>query len=209
LSRRSASLKEKISSLRRRYSKLFRAAEFGLAGAIGFLVAEGILTLGVIILYGSVNVPSAASFSSTLLALNVLAFGIGVTVAFFVNEEITVRKQVKQERAKGLKSVLLRLLKFQGVYLAGNVITVGVQLALLRMLSVSPALGNIVGAIAAYPMSYFVSMRYVWKISGSNGTPTIKKGETESKSAKAGESDNSKANEMSKTSRMWGLPAYS
>src|SRR5487761_485936 len=154
-------MKEKMGS---RYGELFRAAKFGIAGVIGFLVVETILTLGIFSLYGNLNAPSAAYSSPTLLALNIGAFGIGVTISFFVNESITVRNQVRQRKTTGSKNVIVPLLKFQLVYLAGNAITIGVQLGFLKVFSLSPVLGNVIGAIVAFPVSYFISMRYVWKI---------------------------------------------
>ena len=154
-------MKEKMGS---RYGELFRAAKFGIAGVIGFLVVETILTLGIFSLYGNLNAPSVAYSSPTLLALNIGAFGIGVTISFFVNESITVRNQVRQRKTTGSKNVIVPLLKFQLVYLAGNAITIGVQLGFLKAFSLSPVLGNVIGAIVAFPVSYFISMRYVWKI---------------------------------------------
>lgn len=46
----------------------------------------------------------------------------------------------------------------------GNVITVLVQLMLLAMISLSPVFGNIIGAIVSYPLTYIVSMHFVWGI---------------------------------------------
>ncbi len=162
--------KQKFSNLEKRYGGLFRAGKFGIAGIIGFLVAEAIISLGVLILYGKVNVSGAAYSSLTLLELNIIAFSIGVTVGFFVNERITVRNQGDQRSRKAKRNVIVRLLKFQGIYAAGNAVTIGVQLALLAGISLSPVLGNIVGAIVAFPLSYFISMRYVWKISAVETT---------------------------------------
>jgi len=164
--------KQGFTDLEKRYGGLFRAAKFGIAGIIGFLVAEAIITFGVLLIYGNVNVPGTAYSSLTLLELNIIAFAIGVTVGFFVNERITVRNQGEQRSKKSKRSVIVRLLKFQGVYAAGNAVTIGVQLALLAAISLSPILGNIAGAIVAFPLSYFISMRYVWKI-GSG--PAIEK----------------------------------
>jgi putative flippase GtrA len=171
--------KQKFIDLEKRYSGLFRAGKFGIAGAIGFLVAEAIITFGVLVLYGNVNVPDAAYSSLTLLELNIIAFAIGVTVGFFVNERITVRNQGEQGSKKRNRNVIVRLLKFQGVYAAGNAVTIGVQLALLAAISLSPVLGNIVGAIVAFPLSYFISMRFVWKISAVAPTTARDRGAME------------------------------
>jgi len=85
-----------------------------------------------------------------------------VVVGFFVNERTTVKTVGR--RQKGSKDTLVRLGKFEGVYALGSAITIAVQLGLLAWMSLSPAVGNIVGAIAAYPVSYLISMRFVWKV---------------------------------------------
>jgi putative flippase GtrA len=173
-------LRETIKNLESRYG-VIRAAKFGIASAVGFLVVEIILAVGTLIVFHESHVPNNDYASPSVLGLNVIAFGIGITVAFFINERVTVRNQ-GSARIPGAKSTILRLLKFQLAYLLGNLITVGVQLALLARFSVTPAVGNIVGAIIAYPVSYFVSMRFVWSLrpvgSGEQGksedVPTAK-----------------------------------
>ena len=150
---------EKLKALDRRY-RIFKLAQFGLAGIAGFLALEAILVGGLYATYGTPNLPSDFASSPALLALDVFASAIGVVVGFFVNEQTTVRKV---NRAKGWKDTLARLAKFEGVYALGSAITIAVQLALLAWLALSPALGNIVGAIVAYPVSYAVSMRFVWR----------------------------------------------
>ena len=154
-------LKQKIRNLDRRYD-IFKIAKFALAGVSGFIVSEIILLLGLLTLFVNLNVPSGAYFSPTLLGLNVLAVGVGITVAFFINERITVRVR-NDPRRKGAKQLIVRLLKFEAVNGGGSAIGVAVQLFLLRTFSISPALGNVVGAIAGYPIMYLVSMRFVWK----------------------------------------------
>ncbi|HUK80514.1 MAG TPA: GtrA family protein [Nitrososphaerales archaeon] len=150
---------EKLKVLDRRY-RIFRLAQFGLAGIVGFLVLEAILVVGLCATYGTPNLPSDFASSPALLALDVFASAVGVVVGFFVNEQTTVRKV---NRKKGWKDTLARLTKFEGVYALGSAITIAVQLALLAWLALSPALGNIVGAIVAYPVSYAMSMRFVWR----------------------------------------------
>ena len=151
---------ERIRELERRY-ELLRAAQFGIAGVIGFLVLEGILIAGLYALYGTTALPGIFASSPSLLALDIFASVIGVVVGFFVNEKTTVRKLNLEKR--GTRNTLLRLLKFEGVYALGSAITIGVQLALLAAFALSPALGNIIGAVVAYPVSYILSMRVVWK----------------------------------------------
>jgi len=151
---------ERVRELDRKYH-FFRLAQFGIAGIVGFLVLEAILVVGLYALYGNVNIPSDFASSPELLSLDVFASVIGVVVGFFVNERTTVRGVGQRE--KGRKDTLVRLGKFEGVYAFGSAITIAVQLALLAWLSLSPAVGNIVGAVAAYPVSYFIAMRFVWR----------------------------------------------
>ena len=153
---------EKLKELGKKYG-IYRATQFGIAGVIGFLVLEGVLILGLYSIYGEANLPSNLYSSPPLLGLDVFASVVGVTVGFFVNERTTARG-VAITKSRGRRSTAFRLAKFQGVYVVGNAITIGVQLALLATLSVSPALGNVIGAIVAYPPSYLISMRVVWNI---------------------------------------------
>jgi putative flippase GtrA len=142
---------------------VLRVAKFAVASGVGFLVTEAILASGVMLLYHGTSVPANASSSPTLIGLNALAFGIGVTVAFIINERVTVKGEGEETR-KGWTNWLVRWGKYQLAALLGNVVTVGVQLALLAAFSLSPIYGNIVGAIVSYPVSYVVSMRFVWKV---------------------------------------------
>ncbi|MGI0081631.1 MAG: GtrA family protein [Nitrososphaerales archaeon] len=152
--------KGRVMMLDKKYG-IFRAIKFGIAGIVGFIIAEVILALGVLVLYDKISVPSGDYSSIPLILLNVVAFGTAVTAGFFVNESITVRDE---REPGGRKRILVRLLKFQLAYLAGNIVTIVVQLALLGALAVTPILGNIVGAIVAFPFSYLISMRFVWNI---------------------------------------------
>ena len=146
----------------RRYGG-FRIAKFAVASGIGFLIAEVVLVLGVITFYHSTQVPSVAFSSPTILGLNALAFGTGVNAAFMINERITV-KGLGNERKKGRVNWFARWYKYQLAALLGNVVIVLVQLALLATISLSPVIGNITGAIVSYPVTYFVSMRFVWGV---------------------------------------------
>ncbi|HUI22874.1 MAG TPA: GtrA family protein [Nitrososphaerales archaeon] len=150
---------KKLKELDRRYH-VFRLAQFGLAGIVGFLALEAILVAGLYAIYGSPSLPSNFVSSPGLLALDVFASVVGVVVGFFVNERTTVRMM---HWRKGWKDTLARLAKFEGAYALGSAITIAVQLALLAWLTLSPAVGNIVGAIVAYPVSYAISMRFVWR----------------------------------------------
>lgn len=164
---------EKARELDGRYG-IFRLAKFGLAGIVGFLVLEALLTVGLYAIYGHADIPSDASSSPTLLALDILASVVSVTVGFYVNEKTTV-SDLTHLRGRGAKDWLRRLLKYQGVYVVGNAITIGVQLVLLAAFSVSPPVGNVVGAIVAYPPSYLISMKVVWRARlGDSEVPSVK-----------------------------------
>ena len=152
---------ERVKELDRKYHFL-RLAQFGIAGIVGFLVLEAILVAGLYAIYGNANIPSNFASSPELLSLDIFASVVGVVVGFFVNERTTVKTVGR--RQKGSKDTLVRLGKFEGVYALGSAITIAVQLGLLAWMSLSPAVGNIVGAIAAYPVSYLISMRFVWKV---------------------------------------------
>jgi putative flippase GtrA len=155
--------KKTLDSLGRRYA-IYRVAKFAVASGIGFLIAEVILVIGVLIFYHNTNVPSVAYSSFTILGLNALAFGIGVTVALIINERVTVRGQVEEGSGKRRANWFKRWGKYQLASLLGNVVIVGVQLTLLATFSLSPVFGNIIGAIVSYPVTYFVSMRFVWGV---------------------------------------------
>ena len=152
----------RLRELADRYGVL-RAAQFGIAGVIGFLAAEGIIVAGLFLLSGNIEPPSSLASSPALVALDVLAFLVGVTVGFFVNELTTVRRAVGG-RNGGRRNTFIRLAKYQGVYVLGNAITIGTQLALLATFALSPAVGVMVGAVVAYPVSYVISMRFVWNM---------------------------------------------
>lgn len=143
---------------------ILRIAEFAVASGVGFLIAEGILVSGVLFFYHSIKVPSVAFSSPSLLGLDALAFGVGATVAFIINERVTVRGQGEETR-KGVAAWIARLCKYQLIALLGNILIVAVQLALLGTTSLSPVLGSVVGAVVTYPVAYVVSMRLVWKVS--------------------------------------------
>ncbi len=153
--------RQKINSLDKKYG-IFKAAKFGIASASGFLLAEGILMLGVLRLYGNLSVPGAAYSSPTFLSLDILALALGVFLAFIINERYTVRVRKTHTNA-GSSGFSSRLLRFEGVNAVGNAAAIGVQFALLVTLSITPVIGNVAGAIVAFPITYLVSMRFVWK----------------------------------------------
>jgi putative flippase GtrA len=139
-----------------------RVVEFALASGIGFLVAEAVLYLGVVAFYHTTKVPGL-DFSPSLIALDALSLGVGVTVAFLINEGVTVRGEGELQRG-GRLGWVARWAKYQLSSLLGNVVIVVVQLVLLATVSLSPVYGSVVGAIVSYPVAYVVSMRLVWKV---------------------------------------------
>ena len=151
------SLGSRLTTLNSKYG-IFRAAKFGAATGLGFLTTEVIIALGVYLLYRSASPPQSNYLSLPLIELNIIAFFVGVTVAFFVNERVTV-----QGTGGGIRQIV-RLFKYQAAYVAGNAVTLGVELGLLAVFSTPPAIGNIIGALVAFPMSYFISMKFVWKV---------------------------------------------
>ncbi len=151
-----------LDGLERRYG-VFRVVRFAVASGTGFLVNEAVVVLGVLVLYHSIRVPSFGSSSLSILELDAIALGIGDTVAFLINERVTVRGQ-GEERRKGRLHWSVRWGEYQLTSLLGNVMIVGVQLAFLATLSLSPVFGNVIGAVVSYPVTYVVSMRYVWRV---------------------------------------------
>ncbi|HVC27457.1 MAG TPA: GtrA family protein [Nitrososphaerales archaeon] len=149
-------IRGKITDLDKKYN-VFKLAKFAIAAGTGFLLSEGILTLGVLLLYGKLSAPSGAYSSPAFLALDVAALGLGVALSLFLNERITV----KVHPTHG--SLPSRLLKFEGVNALGNATIIGVQFALFAALSLTPVIGNVIGAVVSYPVTYLISMRFVWK----------------------------------------------
>ncbi len=138
---------------------VLRIIKFAIATGLGFIFAEGILILGVFVLYHAIGVPGISD-SPTILGLDALALGAGSTVAFLVNERVTVTKLDSRTTA----SWSMRWVKYQLAKLLGNIIIVLVQLVLLAAIALSPIFGSIVGAILSYPVTYAVSMRFVWRL---------------------------------------------
>ena len=138
---------------------IFRIVRFALASGMGFLIAEAILILGVLALYHTTKVPGINQSSLAILGMDALAFGVGVTAAFVINERVTVRGQ-----GRGRASWLVRWGKYQLAALLGNVLIVGVQIALFATISLTPVFGSVVGAVVSYPVTYAVSMYFVWRV---------------------------------------------
>jgi putative flippase GtrA len=142
-----------------RRSAFVRVVKFAIATGFGFLVAELVLVLGMFAVYHTIEVPGLSS-SPTILGLDALALGTGSSVAFVVNERSTVTKLDSRTTA----SWPVRWVKYQFAKLLGNILIVITQLALLATIALSPVYGSIVGAIVSYPITYAVSMVFVWRI---------------------------------------------
>ena len=170
-------IRQKVLSLDKRYH-VFKVAKFAVASGTGFLLAEGILTLGVLGLYGKPTAPTDAYSSGAYLAIDVAALALGVALSFFLNEHFTVHRHRTHEKA-WLSGLPIRLLKFEGVNAMGNVAIIVVQAALLLTLSITPLIGNVVGAIVSYPITYLISMRFVWSTTargpGGKSPPHLQK----------------------------------
>ena len=151
----------------KRYPSLFRAAEFAVGSGVGFLDTEIILILGTCLLYQQPNAPPSAFSSPPFVALNIFAFVFGVTVAFFIDESLILHGD-RREISYNFHAILLRLCQFQLIFLAGNLMMTGVELLMLKEFGLPPVLGLIAGAIISFPVSYFFSIRYIWKIRGNH-----------------------------------------
>jgi putative flippase GtrA len=150
------------------HRELLRVAKFAVASGLGFLVSEIVVTIGLIILYDKIEIPSIAFSSATLVELDALAFGLGATVAFAINDRVTVDGQGGDGRRLS-GSPLVRWCKYQASSLLGNLAIIAVQLALLATTSLSPIFGSVVGALVSYPFTYLIAMHFVWGASPLRG----------------------------------------
>ena len=142
--------------------RVIRLASFGISATAGFVVAEALIIMGLYATFGRLEIPGDLSSSSALLGLDVLALAIGVVVSFALNERTTV-KDVKTNGDGVTGSTLVRLVRFEGVSAFGNAVVILVQLALLAVFGLTPAVGSAVGAVVGFPVSYLISMRVVWR----------------------------------------------
>lgn len=140
-----------------------RLIGFAMAAGTGLLVYESLLVLGILAVYHVVAVPSFIHSSLTVPGRDAVALGLGDTVAFVTNERITVKSKAGRARARKL-SCLRRWSRHQFIAFMGNLGLAGVQLALLAGVSLFPAIGGIVGAIESYPLTYALSMYFVWGV---------------------------------------------
>jgi putative flippase GtrA len=158
----SRGVRGRLRRFQNRYRGIFRAAKLAAGSGVGFLDTEIILIFGSFLLYGKPNAPSNAFYSPIFFLLNIVAFVVGVTVAFFVSDSLIMGENC--ERNHDLRRTLARLGRFQLIFLAGNLAMVAVEMLLLREFSLPPVLGMIVGAITSFPLSYFFSMSFVFQL---------------------------------------------
>ena len=151
-----------LDELARKYG-FFRIVKFAMASGTGFLVNETILVVCIFAAYHRIGVPNFGDSSLTVLGLDVLALGTGDTVAFVINEHVTVGAKHVSIR-KGRLNWLTRWSKYQLAAFTGNVMIAGIQLSLLATISLFPAVGSIVGAMVSYPVTYAISMHFVWGV---------------------------------------------
>jgi len=130
---------------------LQRGFRYSVSGVVGFLFFETTLYLGLHMLTvrNIVYIDLAAALLST-------------SVTFLLNEYWTFCSAVKANGAAG--SPFKRLLVFQGVNAAGNVIIIGLQLLLLKYIALEPIAGTLVASIVATPFDYYLSSVIVWKV---------------------------------------------
>ncbi|MEM3711265.1 MAG: GtrA family protein [Thermoprotei archaeon] len=144
------------SPLREIIRRIRRFTVFTGFGAVSFAVAEAIIAVGYT-LFGR----------HLILGVEAIAAFTSVTTGFMLNEKITMRGV--GHHGGGVKGLVVRLLKYQLVYLLGNAISVATQLGLLYLFGLSPSIGNILGSGVALPVNYVVSSKLVWSVKGFNG----------------------------------------
>jgi putative flippase GtrA len=157
--RRFSKLRQLLSRLEIRYPRIVEAGKFAIGSVLGFLDTEIILAVGTLALYGKLSAPRDAYDSPAFIAVNVLAFVIGVTFTFFFDEYL-----VGTRGGCDIATILGRLVKLQLIFLAGNFVMVAIGLFLLKFFDIPPVLGIIIGGVFSFPMSYFGSMHFVWPV---------------------------------------------
>jgi putative flippase GtrA len=156
-------LRGKINRLEHRYARAFQAAKLATGSGIGFLDSEIVLALGTYLLYGKLSASPNAFYSLNFLFLNIAAFVIGVSVAFFVSDALILQNPLR--RRTGIRKTLEKLGKFQLIFLVGNLMMITAEILLLKELALPPVLGMIIGALVSFPISYYFSMHFVWQVS--------------------------------------------
>ncbi len=132
-------------------SNLVRILKFGTVGIFTFSIEETVIGIGYTLLGPAYLIP-----------VNILSVLSSVTVSFLLNENWTVRHE--GYHGGQILGLIWRWLKFQGVYVAGSAVGVIVQLSVFHTYGLHPILANMLGAMAGYPLNYFSTMIFVWRI---------------------------------------------
>lgn len=143
--------KVKARRLKILISNLIRVIKFSAVGITTFGIEESVIGLGYTFLGPQYLIP-----------VNAVSIVSSVTVSFLLNENWTVRHE--GFHGGEFVGLLWRWLKFQGVYLAGSLVGLLVQLSIYHKYGLHPIFANMVGALAGYPLNYFSTMIFVWKI---------------------------------------------
>jgi dolichol-phosphate mannosyltransferase len=116
--------------------------KFSVVGATGVVVNEGLLialqSRGVYLLYAST-----------------LAIEVSILSNFFLNDLWTFR-----DRRSG--HMLVRLVKFNFLMLAGLVVNAAIVDVGVDYFSMAAAIANLIGIAAAFVLRYVLSVRYAW-----------------------------------------------
>ncbi len=116
--------------------------KFGIVGAIGVVVNEGLL-----ILFQSMGV--------YFLTAGALAIEISIVSNFVLNDLWTFR-----DRRSG--NAAARLVKFNVLMLAGLVVNLAVLDAGTAYFGLASAISNLIGIAAAFVLRYALSVKYAW-----------------------------------------------
>jgi dolichol-phosphate mannosyltransferase len=124
-----------------------RFAKFGLVGASGVLVNEGLLML----LHGLAGLPlewgSALAVESSIIS------------NFVLNDIFTFRDR----RLPGRPAYFRRLAKFNLVSLGGLLINTGLLMALTQLAGMDYRLANLIGIAVAFLWNFFINTRWTWR----------------------------------------------
>jgi len=136
-----------LYSLMRRSGELWRFAKFGLVGASGILVNEGLLWL-------------LTEFAGLVyLVSSVIAIETSIISNFVLNEYFTFRDR----RRPSINSIFGRLLKFNLVCLVGLLINLGVLWIFTSVVGINYLISNLFGIALAFLWNYFANSMWTWE----------------------------------------------
>lgn len=121
---------------------LVRGTKFSIVGLTSFAVVEAALAVFDLL-------------QLTVILATPLSYEVSIVYGFAANDKITVSDT-------GPYPWYHRILRYNLVYLAGIFIAT-VIVTILKAHGIEPLIGNVVGALAAFPVNYFISMKTVWK----------------------------------------------